>query len=166
MADNSTFDITTGCDLQEVDNAVNQTQKEITQRYDFKGIAFSLEFKRAENLLLISAPNETKLQAVYDVLQSKLVRRGVPLQNLKPGKLEAAGGSVVKQEIKLQQGIDSDVAKQIVKFIKDKKLKKVQASIQADQVRVAGPSRDDLQQVMALLRSENFGIELQFGNYR
>ena len=166
MADSNSFDVTTGCDLQEVDNAVNQATKELTQRYDFKGIKFTVEFKRAEGLLNLQAPDEFKIKAIWEVVQGKMVRRGVPVKNLKLGDIQAAGGMTVKQEIKLQQGIDGEVAKKIVKLIKDAKLKRVQASIQGEQVRVAGPSRDDLQQVMNLLRGEDFGIELTFGNYR
>lgn len=166
MADNQSFDITTGCDLQEVDNAVNQAQKELGQRYDFKGVKFTIEFKRAENKVLLAAPDEFKLNAIWDVLQTKMIRRGVPIKNLKRGNLQEAGGSTVRQEIDLQQGIPGDIAKDIVKFIKDQKLKKVQASIQQDQVRVTSPSRDDLQTAIGLLKKEDFGIELKFGNYR
>ena len=166
MADNQSFDITTGCDLQEVDNAVNQAQKELTQRYDFRNVSFSITFKREDNTLTVAAPDEYKLGAIFDVLQQKLIKRQVPVQNLKPKDLEQATGGTVRQVYNLQQGIEADVAKKIVKFIKDQKLKKVQGSIQKEQVRVTSPSRDELQQVMALLRAEDFGIALNFGNYR
>lgn len=166
MADNYSFDVSTGCDLQEVDNAVNQTQKEIGQRYDFKKVVFTLEFKRTENKIIIAAPDDSKLNAIWDVLQTKLLRRQVPIENLKRGEATQAGGSTWRQEITLQQGIESEVAKQIVKFLKDQKLKKVQASIQGEQVRVASSSRDTLQEVIALLKQQSFGVELKFGNYR
>ena len=165
MAANQSFDITTGCDLQEVDNAVNQTMKEINQRYDFKGVKIGIDFKRDEGKLVLTAPDDYKLKASWEILQSKMVRRQVPLKNLKEGSVEPAGGATVRQEITLQQGIPTDKAKEIVKAIKDAKLK-VQASIQADQVRVSGKSRDDLQAVIALLKGKEFGIELQFTNYR
>lgn len=166
MADNNSFDITTGCDLQEVDNAVNQAQKELGQRYDFKGVKFSIEFKRAENLINLTGPDEFKLKAVWETLQAKMVRRGVPVKNLVLGDFQTAGGGTKRQEIKLTQGIDSDTAKKIVKYIKDQKFKKVQASIMQEQVRVVSPSRDELQNAMALLKGQDFGIALNFGNYR
>jgi len=166
MAANQSFDITTGCDLQEVDNAVNQTMKEINQRYDFKGVKIGIDFKRDEGKLVLTAPDDYKLKASWEILQSKMVRRQVPLKNLKEGGIEPAGGASVRQEITLQQGIPTDTARAIVKYLKDRKLKKVQASIQKDQVRVTSPSRDDLQNVMGLLKEEDFGVELNFGNYR
>ena len=166
MADNQSFDITTGCDLQEVDNAVNQAQKELSQRYDFKNVKFTLELKRPEKELLMTAPDDSKLRAIWDVVQSKMVKRGVPLQNLKQEPAQPAGGNTLRQQVKLKQGIDTDTAKKIVKFVKDAKLKKVQASILQEQVRVTSPSRDDLQQMMGLLRTQDFGVELQFGNFR
>ena len=166
MADTQTFDITTGCDLQEVDNAVNQANKELTQRYDFRNVTFSIAFKKEDNTLTLAAPDGYKLGALFDVLQQKLIKRQVPVQNLKAKDLEQAAGGTVRQVYDLQQGIETDVAKQIVKVIKEAKLKKVQGSILKDQVRVASPSRDELQQVMALLRNHDFGIALNFGNYR
>ena len=166
MAETNSFDITTGCDLQEVDNAINQANKELTQRYDFKGVKFTVEFKRTEKQLVITCPDDVRLTAIWDIVQTKMLRRGVPIQNLKRGEIEKMGGMTVKQEITLAQGIETDVAKQIVKFVKEAKLKKVQASIQSEQVRVSGPSRDELQQAMQLLRGHDFGIELTFGNYR
>jgi len=166
MAANQSFDVTTGCDLQEVDNAVNQTMKEIRQRYDFKGSNVEIEFLRTENKLVLHAPDEFKLRSAYDVLQEKLIRRKVPAKNLKLAKITYAGGDTVKQEIDLQQGIPIETAREIVKLIKGQKLRKVQAEIQGDQVRISSPSRDDLQTVIRLLREQDFGIELNFGNYR
>lgn len=166
MAATQSFDVTTGCDLQEVDNAVNQTIKEVSQRYDFKGVKIGIEFRRADNKIVLLAPDDYKLKAVYEVLQTKMVRRKVPLKNLKPGKVEPAVGSTVRQEIDLQQGIPTETARAIVKFIKDQKMKKVQASIQKDQVRVSSPSRDALQTVIGLLREQDFGMTLNFENYR
>jgi cyclic-di-GMP-binding protein len=166
MPQSSSFDVTTGVDLQEVDNAVNQAQKEVAQRYDFKGSNASIEFKRAEEQLLLSAASEFQMNALFDIVQSKLIKRGVPVKNLDVGEIKQAGGDTVRQEIKLKTALDSDAAKKVAAAIKDAKLKKVQASIQGDQVRVTSPSRDDLQDAMALLRKGDFGVELKFGNYR
>jgi uncharacterized protein YajQ (UPF0234 family) len=166
MAATQSFDVTTGCDLQEVDNAVNQALKEIIQRFDFKGIKVGVELLRAENMIVLTGPDDFKLKAIWDVLQSKLVRRKVPLRNLTPGTIETAAGGTARQEIALQQGIPIETAREIVKFVKEHKLKKIQVSIQADQVRVSSPSRDELQGVMALLRQQDFGVELNFGNFR
>ena len=166
MAGSQSFDVTTGCDLQEVDNAINQAMKEIRQRYDFKGINVDIEFRRSENKLVLHAPDEFKIRSAYDVLQEKLIRRKVPTKNLKLAKVVPAGGDTVKQEIDLQQGIPIETAREIVKLIKQQKLKKVQSEIQGDQVRVSAPSRDDLQTVIRLLREQDFGIELNYGNYR
>ena len=166
MAVTQSFDITVGCDLQEVDNAVNQAVKEITQRYDFKGLKVSLELNRAENQIVLTGPDDFKVRAMWEVLQQKLVRRQVPLRNLKPGKIEPASGGTVRQQIDLQQGIPIEAARAIVKFIKDRKMKRIQASIQAEQVRVSSPSRDELQTAIVQLKQEDFGMELQFGNYR
>lgn len=166
MAVNQSFDVTTGCDLQEVDNAVNQAMKEIRQRYDFKGANVEIEFLRSENKLVLHAPDEFKLRSAYDVLQEKLIRRKVPTKNLKLGKVTPAGGGTVTQDIDLQQVIPIETAREIVKLIKTQKMKKVQSEIQGDQVRISSPSRDDLQTVIRLLREQDFGIELNFGNYR
>jgi uncharacterized protein YajQ (UPF0234 family) len=166
MAATQSFDITTGCDLQEVDNAVNQAVKEITQRFDFKGIKVGVELRRAENMIVLTGPDDFKIKAIWEVLQTKLVRRKVPLRNLTPGKIDNAALGTARQEIALQQGIPIETAREIVKFVKENKLKKVQVSIQADQVRVSSPSRDELQGVMALLRQKDFGVELNFGNFR
>jgi uncharacterized protein YajQ (UPF0234 family) len=166
MALNQSFDITTGCDLQEVDNAVNQAMKEVRQRYDFKGLKVGIEFQRADNKLILHAPDEFKLAALWEVLQQKMVRRSVPVRNLHLDKVMPAGGGTVTQEINLQQGLPSETSRAIVKYIKEQKIKKVQSEIQSDQVRVSSPSRDDLQRVMALLREQDYGVELNFGNYR
>lgn len=166
MSQQHTFDITTGCDLQEVDNAINQARRELGQRYDFKHVAFAIEFRRGEDAIVLTGPDSYKLTAIWEVLRAKLVRRGVATRNLTVGEVEPAAGGTARQSIALTQGIASDVAKQIVKFIKDQKLRRVQAAIQADQVRVSGSSRDDLQAAIASLRGEDFGPELTFGNYR
>lgn len=166
MADTQSFDITTGVDLQEVDNAVNQARKELTQRYDFRNVPFEIELERDNEQIKVQAPDAYKLDAVWDVLQTKLIKRSVAIKNLKASEIIPASNSSVRRDYKLQMGIDSDAAKAIVKFIKDQKLKKVQASIQKDQVRVQAPSRDELQAAIASLRQHDFGIELSFGNYR
>src|SRR3954468_8706505 len=166
MAQTSSFDVTTGVDLQEVDNAVNQAQKEIGQRYDFKGSKSTIEFQRAESTLVLVADDDFKTRALFDVLQTKLIKRGVPVKNLDIGETKPAGGDTVRKEIKLKTALDGETAKKVSAAIKDAKLKKVQASIQGDQVRVSSPSRDDLQDAIALLRSQDFGVELKFGNYR
>ncbi len=166
MAQNSSFDVTTGVDLQEVDNAVNQAQKEIAQRYDFKGSKAAIEFKRAESLLELVADDDFRMRALFDVVQTKLIKRNVPVKNLDVGEVKQAGGDTVRREIKLKTALDGDTAKKVAAAIKDAKLKKVQAAIQGDQVRVSSPSRDDLQEAIALLRSKDFGVELKFGNYR
>jgi len=166
VAANSSFDVTTGVDLQEVDNAVNQAQKEIAQRYDFKGTKVSLEFKRAENKLLLVADDDFKMRALHDVLHAKLVKRGVPVKNLDIGEIIPAGGDTVRREIALKMSLDGETAKKVVAAIKEAKMKKVQASIQGEQVRITSPSRDELQDVIALLRGKDFGVELKFGNYR
>jgi len=166
MAQQSSFDVTTGVDLQEVDNAVNQTQKEIAQRYDFKGSKASIDFRRGENLLVLVADDDFKMRALFDVLQGKLIKRGVPVKNLDIGAVTPAGGDTVRREVKLKMALDSDTAKKIVALLKEAKLKKVQAAIQGDQVRVSSPSKDDLQGAIALLGGQDFGVELKFGNYR
>ena len=160
------FDVTSTVDLQEVDNAVNQARKEIGQRYDFKGSKSSIDLKRAENLIELVADDDYKMQAVWDVLLTRMVRRGVPTKNLKAGDVEPMAGSLVRRVVTLQQGIPTDAARDIVKFIKDQKLKKVQAAIQGDQLRISSPSKDELQGAMRLLRAQDFGVELMFGNYR
>jgi uncharacterized protein YajQ (UPF0234 family) len=166
MAANSSFDISTGADLQEVDNAVNQALKEIAQRYDFKGTHCTIEFDRAKAEIRLAADDEFRMDALVDVLQTKLIKRGVPVKNLELGDVEHGTGQSVRRTAALTQGIPQDTAKKIQRTIKDGGFKKVQASIQGDELRVTSPSRDELQAVMALLRTEDFGIELKFGNYR
>ena len=166
MAQQASFDVTTGVDLQEVDNAVNQAQKEIAQRYDFKGSPAAIDFQRAEGKLVLTAENDFKMQALYDVLHGKLVKRQVSVKNLDIGDITPAGGDTVRREVGLKMALDGETAKKIAAAIKEAKLKKVQAAIQGDQVRVSSPSKDDLQEAMALLRSKDFGVELKFGNYR
>ena len=166
MADTSSFDVTTGVDLQEVDNAINQAQKEIAQRYDFKGSKATIDFKRADAVIALVADSDFQMQALFDVVQSKLIKRGVPVKNLDIGEVKPAGGDTVRREVKLKMALDGDTAKKVAAAIKEAKLKKVQAAIQGDQVRVSSPSKDDLQDAMALLRKQDFGVELKFGNYR
>ena len=166
MAQQSSFDVTTGVDLQEVDNAVNQAQKEIAQRYDFKGSKAAIDFRRGESLIVLTADDDYKMRALLDVLQGKLIKRNVPVKNLDIGEVKPAGGDTVRREVKLKMALDGDTAKKVAAAIKDAKLKKVQAAIQGDQVRVSSPSKDDLQEAIALLRSKDFGVELKFGNYR
>jgi uncharacterized protein YajQ (UPF0234 family) len=166
MAGQASFDVTSTVDLQEVDNAVNQARKELAQRYDFKGSKAAIDLKRAENIIEILADDNFKMDAVWDILQTRMVRRGVPIKNLKPSDILPLAGGLVKRTVTLQQGIPSDEAKAIVKFLKEQPLKKVQAAIQADQVRVSSPSRDELQTAIRMLKGHDFGIELKFGNYR
>ena len=166
MAAKESFDITTGCDLQEVDNAVNQTLKELGQRFDFKKVKYTLEFSRGEEKVVLTADDEYKLDAIWDVLQTKFIRRGVPIKNMERSEPQKAGGMTMRQEVTLQQGIPADTAKKIVKFLKDKKLKKIQSQIQKDQVRVTSGSRDSLQEVISILKAEDFDVELEFGNFR
>jgi uncharacterized protein YajQ (UPF0234 family) len=166
MATSPSFDITSGVDMQEVDNAVNQARKEVAQRYDFKGSRAAIELNRTENTIVLTADDEFKMNALWEILQGRLVRRGVPTKNLTPGTIERAANDTVRRTVTLQQGIPTEAAKDIVKFLKDRKLKKVQAAIQADQVRVSSASKDDLQEAIRLLREHDFGVALQFGNYR
>jgi uncharacterized protein YajQ (UPF0234 family) len=163
---NESFDVTTGCDLQEVDNAVNQALREITGRFDFKNVLAEIEFDRAKNQINLHTTDEYKLDAIWDVLVGRLIARKVPTKNLKRSEVQQAGGNTVRQQIDLVQAIDAETAKKMTKFLRDLKLKKVQAQIQGDAVRVSGPSRDDLQAAMAGLRGEDWGVELTFGNYR
>jgi cyclic-di-GMP-binding protein len=166
MATPASFDITSGVDLQEVDNAVNQARKEVAQRYDFKGSRAAIDLNRTDNTLVLTADDEFKMHALWEILQGRLVRRGVPVKNLTPGTIERAANDTVKRVVTLQQGIPTEAAKEIVKFLKDKKLKRVQATIQAEQVRITSPSKDDLQEAIRVLREHDFGVALQFGNYR
>jgi len=166
MAGACSFDVTSKVDLQEVDNAVNQARKEVAQRYDFKGSKAAIDFDRAEGTLTLVADDEFKMRALWEVLQTRLVRRKVPVKNLKPGSIERAANDTVRRVVTLQQGIPTEAARAVVKFLKDHKLRKVQAAIQGDQIRITSPSKDELQSVIQMLREEDFGIELQFGNYR
>ena len=166
MASTYSFDVTTGVDLQEVDNAVNQAQKEIAQRYDFKGSKAEIDFKRAESVLALTADSEFQMTALFDVLQAKLIKRGVPVKNLDVGEIKQAGGDTVRRDVKLKMSLDGETAKKVAAAIKDAKLKKVQASIQGEQVRVSSPDKDALQEGMQLLRKGDYGVELKFGNYR
>ena len=166
MASTSSFDVTTGVDFMEVHNAVDQTTKEITTRYDFKGLKVTVELSEKEKTITLSAPDEFKLNAMWEVLQSKCVRRQVPLKNLERGKVETAASSTVRQVITITDGLSSDKAREVAKVIKDAKLKKVQAAIQGDTVRISSPSKDELQGVIALLKQQDFGVELKFENFR
>ena len=166
MPDTSSFDVTSVVDFQEVDNALNQARKEVAQRYDFKGTKTDITLNSNEKTLTLVTNDEFKMNALWDIVVTRLVRRNVPTKNFEVGASEPAAGGMVRRVIAIQQGIPSDTAREIVKFLKDKKLKKVQAAIQADQLRVSSPSKDELQEVMRLLREQDFGIALQFGNYR
>ncbi len=166
MAASASFDITSSVDLQEVDNAVNQARKEIGQRYDFKGAKVEIDFDKAKSTITLLTDDDYKLSSVWEVLQGKLFKRNVPIKNLKLGDKESAAGSAVRRVVTLQQGISTDAAKAIVKFLKDEGLKKVQATIQADQVRVTSNSKDELQDAIKRLRGHDFGVELMFGNFR
>jgi cyclic-di-GMP-binding protein len=166
MAQLSSFDVTTGVDLQEVDNAVNQAQKEIATRFDFKGSKSTIAFSRAESRLVLVSDDDFRMRALFDVLQTKLIKRGVPVKNLDVGEVKPAGGDTVRQEIGLKMSLDGDTAKKVAATIREAKLKKVQAAIQGEQVRVSSPSKDDLQLAIALLRSTDFGVELKIANYR
>ncbi|HEX8615955.1 MAG TPA: YajQ family cyclic di-GMP-binding protein [Thermoanaerobaculia bacterium] len=163
MANEFSFDVVSKTDMQEVTNAVLQAQKELAQRFDFKGSQSSIELSGEE--LILTSDDEGKLVSVKDILESKLVKRKVSLKALDYGKLEQATGGTVRQRTKIVQGIEIEKAKAIVKTIKDAKVK-VQASIQADQVRVVGRSKDDLQRAMSLVKETDYGIPLQFTNYR
>ena len=165
MADTSSFDIVSEVNLQEVDNAINQSRKEIGQRYDFKGSKSSLDLNTKEKQLTVTSDDDFRLKSVIDILQGKLIKRGVPIKALDYGSIEAAAGGTVRQIIRLRVGIDKDDAKLIVKMIKDTKLK-VQSQIMEDQVRVSGKNKDDLQAVMKMLREADLKFAIQFTNYR
>jgi uncharacterized protein YajQ (UPF0234 family) len=166
MAVTSSFDITSTIDFQEVDNALNQARKEIGQRYDFKGAKAEIDLSTVEKTLTLTTDDEMKMNALWEIVSARLVRRGVAVKNFEVPDSEPGGGGSVRRVIKIQQGIPIEAAKEIVKYIKEKKLKKVQATIQADQVRVSSPSKDELQEAMRVLREHDFGVALQFGNYR
>lgn len=166
MAASNSFDVTTSVDLQEVDNAVNQAQKEAAQRYDFKGALVEINFTRSESKVELKTDSDMRMEALYDMLLSKLIKRSVPVKNLDVGDVKPMGGDTLVRTIGLKMSLDSDTAKKVAAAIKAAKMNKVQASIQGEQVRVTSPSRDDLQAAIALLRKEDFGVELQFGNFR
>jgi len=163
MAQQNSFDIVSQVDRAEVTNAIQQTIKEVRQRFDFKGSTATVALEKEE--LVLSAEDETKLRNMNDILQQKLIRRGVPLKALSYGTVDPAAGGTVRQRAAIQQGIPQEKAKEVVKFIKDSKAK-VQASIQGDVVRVSGKDRDALQDIIAKLKAKDFGIDMQFSNYR
>jgi uncharacterized protein YajQ (UPF0234 family) len=165
MADNNSFDVTSTIEMPEVENAVLQAKKEIGQRFDFKGSNAGIELDQKAKTLTLTAEDNFKLESVWDVLQTRLIKRNVAVKNLKRGDVEPAAGSTVRQVITLQQGIPIEAAKDIVKHLKELKFK-VQASIQGEQVRVTSSSKDTLQDAMQALRAKDFGVALQFGNYR
>jgi uncharacterized protein YajQ (UPF0234 family) len=164
MPDNS-FDVVSKIEMPEVHNAVQQALKEVQQRFDLKDSHSTIEFKEKDNKIILQSKDEFKLKSVIDILQGKLVKRQVPLKGFTYGEIIQAAGQTVKQEITLQQGIPTEKAKDMVKKLKDSKLK-VQASISGDYVRVSGKDRDTLQSAIALLRGTDFGVDLQFTNYR
>jgi cyclic-di-GMP-binding protein len=164
MAQQNSFDIVSQVEMAEVKNALDQAMKEVRQRFDFKGSRAEVRLEGTEELIL-TAEDETKLRNMNDILQQKLVRRGVPLKALSYGRVEPAAGGTVRQHVAIQQGIPTDKAKEIVKFIKETKVK-VQAAIQGDVVRVSGRDRDTLQDVIAQLKAKDFGINMQYTNYR
>ncbi len=163
MAKENSFDIVSKTDYAEITNALNQTVKEVSQRFDFKGSRATVEL--ADKDLVLSAEDDTRLRNMNDILQSKLLKRGISLKALDYQKIEPAAGGTVRQTVKIQQGIPIEKAKEVVKFIKDAKLK-VQASIQGETVRISGKDRDTLQDVIAKLKAKDFGIDMQFDNYR
>lgn len=165
MATDNSFDVVSKVDLPEVNNAIQQALKEITTRYDLKDSKSNIEFREKDLKLVLTSADDFKLRAVTDILQGKLVKRGVPIKNLSYGKIEPASGATVRQEVTLQQGIPIEKAKDIVRVIKDSK-KKAQAAINGDLVRVSSKDRDILQEIIALLRGQDFGVDLQFTNYR
>ena len=166
MAGDVSFDIVSEFDRQELVNALDQARREITTRYDFKGAKADIDLNVAEKKLTLTTDDEMKMNALWEILQTRLVRRGVAVKNFKVGDSEAAAGGTVRRVIEIQQGIPIEAAKEIMKFLKEQKLRKVQATIQADQVRVSSPSKDELQDAMRVLRDHDFGVALGFGNYR
>ena len=165
MAAENSFDIVSKVDVQEVRNAIDQATKEVRARFDLKDSKSEIKLEEEDKVLQLASENEYKLKAVIEILQQKMVKRGIPLKNLDYGKVEPATGSSVRQKITLQQGIPSEKAKDIVRLIKDSK-KRVQATIQGDTVRITGKDRDTLQEVIVLLKGKDFGIDMQFTNYR
>ena len=165
MAQEFSFDVVSKTDMQEVLNAIQQAQKELAQRFDFKGSKSELELNEKDKEIVLTSDDESKLRSLKDILETRLVKRGINLKALEYGKLEDAAMGTVRQKAKIVQGIESEKAKAIVKAIKDAKLK-VQAAIQSDQVRVTGRNKDDLQTAISLIKGKDFGIPLQFTNYR
>ncbi len=165
MADEHTFDIVSKVDLQEVLNAVQQAMKEISQRFDFKNSKSDIDLNKEKHEIAVVSDDEMKLKSVIDILQTKLVKRGISLKALSYGKVDAAAGSTVKQVVTLQQGIPVEKSKEIVKIIKETKMK-VQAEIQKDQVRVKGKKIDDLQAIMAVIKGKDLDIHIEFINFR
>jgi uncharacterized protein YajQ (UPF0234 family) len=166
MAKDETFDITTGCDLQEVANAVNQARKEISTRFDFKNVVAEIDYEHNATKIGLHAADEYKLDAMWQVLEGRMIARNVPVKNLVRGTAQKASQGTIRQEVSLVQGIEQDIAKKIVKHVKDQKYKKAQAQVQGDAVRISSPSRDELQQVINDLKTQDYGIELKFGNFR
>ena len=166
MAAKESFDISTGVDLQEVDNAVNQAIKESQTRYDFKGTKCTIELDRAALAIKLDADDEFRLKQLLGIVREKLSRRQVPLKNIDEGKMEVGGLGRARQTLGLKNGIDQETAKKIVKEIKEGGFKKVQVQIQGEELRATSPSRDELQEVIAFLRARDYGVELKFGNYR
>ncbi|MDA0311794.1 MAG: YajQ family cyclic di-GMP-binding protein [Gemmatimonadetes bacterium] len=166
MSKNSSFDITTGVDLQEVDNAVNQSGKEVATRYDFKGTSCTFEFDREAGVIKLDADDEYRLEALIAVLREKLSRRGVSVKNMDEGKVEIGSLGRARMTVGLKQGIDQETAKRMSKDIRDGGFKKVQVSIQGEELRVTSASRDTLQEVMAFVKAKDYEMELNFGNYR
>ena len=164
MAKEPSFDVVSEVNMQEVSNAVNQTLKEITQRFDFKGSKSTVEIENGNSIKIVSE-DDTRMRNIVDILQSKFIKRGVAIKNLEYGKVEPAAGGMVRQSIRIKQGIEADIAKKITKDIKTLKVK-VQAQVQDDQVRVSGKKLDDLQAVIAFLKGQDYGVELQFSNFR
>ena len=165
MPQDSSFDVVSKLELQEVENAINQANKEMQTRFDFKGSISRVDWDKKESKLTFYSDDEHRLKSVNDIVQSKLVKRGISLKSLDYQSIEPAESSTVRQVVKMKQGIESEKAKEIIKAIKESKIK-VQATIQGDQLRVSGKSRDDLQAVIAYLRTKDFGLPLQFINYR
>jgi cyclic-di-GMP-binding protein len=165
VAQDFSFDVVSKVNLQEVSNAVQQASKEIATRFDFRGSVSKIEWDEKELALTLTSDDAGKLKSVLDILETRLVKRGILLKALDYGTVEPAAGGSVRQLVKVQQGIPSEKAKAIVRTIKDRKLK-VQAAIQSDQVRVSGRNKDDLQAAIAALKGEDYGLPLQFTNYR
>ena len=166
MPAKQSFDISTGVDIQEVDNAVNQAIKESQTRYDFKGTKCTLELDRTAFAIKLDADDEFRLKQLLGILREKLSKRQVPLKNVDEGKVEVGGLGRARQVVSLKNGINQETAKKIVKDVKEGGFKKVQVAIQGEELRVTSPSRDELQDVIKFLRARDYGVELKFGNYR